>query len=328
MTKKVLAILLALAMVFSFAACGNNGGNDNPEKDPEPVAADKLVVKKGVTVPAFTVKINGVPITNDDMADYDVYEGSITSTNSSGTTSTVVFIGFKVTDMMKAAELTGTPGKLTATADDGYQVEWADGASENNMVAISKDGSQFKSYPWFIPCDSETTGDQLKGCAKIVIEGMTAPESRLADDEKKTEGGDVQLAAPDKQDKSDKVVFDAFSFKIDGKEIKNEDLAGLPIYKIAVQVLNKKGEVEDHSYTGYVMMDVFNKLGLNQSSIKAVCNDGYEAELGGGLVKNEYTLIAIECDKETGKDGTIWVAPCSSNESNAYVRLVVEIKTK
>ena len=37
------------------------------------------------------------------------------------------------------------------------------------------------------------------------------------------------------------------------------------------------------------------------------------------------TIIAIEKDKELGKDGTIWVAPCLETSSSAYCKLVVEI---
>lgn len=324
--KKVLAVLLAMIMVFSFAACG--GKSDGGKKDDTPAKDELLVEKKGVTIPAFEIKVGGVKITNEEMADYPIYEASVTSTNSSGTTSTVVYIGFKVNDAVKAAGLEGTAGKLTATADDGYAVEIENGASENNMIAISKDGTQFKSFPWFIPCDSETTGDQLKGCAKIEIEGMKAPAGADGSDPNAQQS--AELAPPDKQDKTDKMKdsLPDFNLKIDGNPVTKADLEGLSIYKIAVQVLNKKGEVVDHTYAGFILSDVLDKLGISAGSIKIVANDGYESELGGAMVKNEFTMIAVECDKEAGEDGTVWIAPCSSNESNAYSKLVVEIKTK
>ncbi len=84
------------------------------------------------------------------------------------------------------------------------------------MLAISKDGKKFKSSPWFVPCDSETTGDQLKGCVRIVIDGMKAPEGADMIDGS-SQGGDSDLADPDKQDKSDKGTFGDFMIKINGK---------------------------------------------------------------------------------------------------------------
>ena len=61
------------------------------------------------------------------------------------------------------------------------------------------------------------------------------------------------------------------------------------------------------------------------STVKAVANDGYEAELTADQAKSEYTIVAIEKDKELGEDGTIWVAPCEETSSKSYCKLVVEI---
>ncbi len=317
--KKVVALLLAVLMVFSLAACGKkqDGGKET----------SLLTEKKGVTVPAFEIGVNGVKVTNETMAEYPVYEATVKSTNSSGTESSVVYIGFKVNDLVKAAKLEGTAGKLTATADDGYAVEIENGANENNMLAISKDGKQFKSSPWFVPCDSETTGDQLKGCVRIVIDGMKAPEGAEMIDGA-GQGGESDLAEPDKQDKSDKVKFGDFMFKVNGREVRNADLEGVAIYKVAVQTLNKKGEVKDHTYTGFVLSDVLSKLGVEAGTITVVCSDGSTSEIGGGVVKNEYTILAVERDKETGENGTFWLAPCTSHDQSAYIKLVTELNTK
>ena len=44
--KKLLAILLALSMLFVFAACGDKGGNeDNTEKNDEKINAEDVVDK-------------------------------------------------------------------------------------------------------------------------------------------------------------------------------------------------------------------------------------------------------------------------------------------
>ena len=54
----------------------------------------------------------------------------------------------------------------------------------------------------------------------------------------------------------------------------------------------------------------------------------YESELTAEQATSEYTLIAIEKDKELGEDGTIWIAPCLETASSAYCKLVVEIIAK
>ena len=67
-------------------------------------------------------------------------------------------------------------------------------------------------------------------------------------------------------------------------------------------------------------------LGITDyTTVKAIANDGYESELTAEQAVSEYTIIAIEKDKETGEDGTIWVAPCLETSSSAYCKLVVEI---
>ncbi len=91
-------------------------------------------------------------------------------------------------------------------------------------------------------------------------------------------------------------------------------------------VENKNGETSESTYTGYMLFDVLKACGIDSpSSVKAIANDGYETELTPELASSEYTLVAIEKDKETGEDGTIWLAPCSETTASSYCKLVVEI---
>lgn len=318
--KKLLALLLVLVMVFTFAACGTQNGEDVQEQ-----AAFEEV--KGVTIPAFTVYVNGNPVTNDDMAAYPIYSIQVTTTNSSGTTTTPTYIGFKMTDVMEAAQLTDAYIYVTAIADDGYAVEFTDVADFSNMMlGISKDGTQFKALPWFCPCDSATTGDYLQGCENILF-NTTNEKPEI-----ETQKADVQegeYAGPDKQDKTDKVEFGDFSFKVNGNDVTNADLEGLSIFKVTAQATNSKGVTSEATYTGYVLADVLAAAGVTDySKVFAVANDGYENELTLEQAQSEYTIVAIEKDKETGEDGTIWVAPCEETSSGKYSKLVVEIKAE
>jgi len=350
-TKKILTLLLAAVMVLSLCACGKTAApaasssdakaeataapapaTEAPAAEAEATAEPakvEAVEVRGVTVPAFSITVNGIAVDNEMMAAYPVYSCEVTTTNSSGTVSTNTFAGFAVKDVLDAAGLTGQYIWLEATADDGYAVTYtaADLMDNTTLVAISRDGTQFKSSPWFAPCASVTTGDYLKGCVSILVNTVEgAPEITAAEKDDKGEEGELELtgAEPEKQDKTDKVTFGDYSFNVNGKAVTNADLEGLSIYKITVVTENSKGTRSESTYTGYLLSDVMAKLGLT-GSVKAVADDGYESELTGEQAASEYTLVAIEKDKETGKNGTIWVAPCAESSSSAYCKGVVEI---
>jgi len=332
--KKVLAILLALVMIFCLAACGsNNSGNkEDQKKEEQQQEESKVSVVKGVTIPEFAIHVCGVKITNEDMAAYDLYSYQADTVNSSGTAKSNVFIGFKMSDVIDAAGLTGTYGKLTATATDNYAVEYeGDILAENCFVAISKDGTQFKNGPWFAPCESGTTGDYLQDLAKIEIAGATAPADRVDNngETQKSEEGPSELAAPDVSDKTGKIEFNDFTFQVNGKDVTKADLEGLSIYKAKVTVQNSKGAISEVSYSGYVLKDVLAKCGIaNPSKVTVIANDGYESELSAEDIASDITLIAIEKDKAVSENGTVWVAPCNQQMSNAYGRDVVNIKAE
>ena len=342
-TKKLLALLLALVMVLALCACGGSAAPAEQPKaeQPAPAAEEPAPVEeapkapvaeevRGVTVPAFAITVNGIEVNNDMMAAYPVYSVEVTTTNSSGTVSTTTYAGFAMADVLDAAGLTEQYIWLEATADDGYAVEYTGDIMSNlTLLAINQNGTQFKSSPWFAPCASETTGDYLKGCVSILVNTKEeAPVIEVAEkpEEGEAEEGELELtgATPDKQDKTEKVTFGDYCFKINGSEVKNADLEGLSIYKIAVVTENSKGTRSESTYTGYLLSDVLAKLGLS-GTVKAVADDGYESELTAEQAASEYTLIAIEKDKETGENGTIWLAPCAESSSSAYCKNVTEL---
>lgn len=323
--KKFLTLLLALAMVFALCACGSSD-DTSPTADPNAKTGPEAKVVKGITIPEFTVMVNGKTVTQEMMAEYDLYSVEATSTNSSGTTSTKTYVGFAMKDVLKAAGLTENYIWLEATADDGYAVTYeGDIMADFTLLAITENGKQFSGAPWFAPCGSETTGDYLKNCVGILVNTEAKAPEGISNDP--AQGGAAgELGVPDKQDKTDKITFDAFSFKVNGKEVTNATLEGLSIYKVTVSTENSKGTVSENTYTGYVLSDVLKACGItNYKTVKAVANDGYASELTADQVASEFTIVAIEKDKALGDDGTIWVAPCTETSSKAYAKLVVEI---
>lgn len=308
--KKYLSLILALMLVFSLAACGSNDAGGSELKE-----------AVGVTIPAFSLNVNGTVVTDAEMADYPVYEVSATSTNSSGTESTCVYVGFSLKDVLDVAGVDEFE-TLTAIASDGYEVE-VDSAmalEPSTLVAISKDGEQMKDGPWFAPCTSATTGDYNKGVVAISIDGAEVDLNAA-----QNEDGEAG-ALPEIADKTDKVQFGDYSFKVNGTEVTNASLEGLHIYKIEVTTVNSKGSESTATYTGYKLADVLAAAGVDGATkVTVIANDGYEAELNPEYIGSDYTLVAIEKDKEVGEDGTIWVAPCESGSSGDYCKLAVEI---
>ena len=167
--KKILSMILVLALVLSLAACG--GAPAEPADVPEttvPAATNPAPVAeevKGVTIPNFAIMINGVKVDNVMMAAYPTYSVTANSINSSGTASTTTYVGFALTDVLAAAGLTENYIWLEATADDGYAIEVTGEivTAPTTLLAVTKNGEQFKVAPWFAPCSSGTGGASFLG---------------------------------------------------------------------------------------------------------------------------------------------------------------------
>ena len=317
--KKALSLALALILVLSLAACGGQQA-----AQPEGPSAEEV---KGVTIPAFSVTVNGVAVDQAAMAAYPLYSVQATSTNSAGTETTTTYVGFAMSDVLAAAGLSEAYVWLEATADDGYSVTVTGDAvaAPTTLLAMTKDGEPFSASPWFAPCASAVSGDYLKGCVSILVNTVEgAPEISVppAEDNDPTALGGL----PEILDRTDKVEFAPFSFLVNGAAVTNETLAGLSIYKITVGTTNKSGEASEATYTGYRLSDVLTACGLDAAAAVTVkANDGYETALAAELIGSEYTLVAIEKDKAVGDDGTIWLAPCSEGAASSYAKLVVEL---
>jgi len=322
--KKTISLVLSLMLILSLAACGNKAADEASG----PVAQEV----KGVTIPTFSVTVNGVAVDGTAMAAYPMYSVQATSTNSAGTESTTTYVGFAMKDVLAAAGLTEAYIWLEATADDGYAVTLTGDKvlADTTLLAMTQDGEPFATSPWLAPCASTTTGDYLKGCVSILVNTTeSAPEISAAPAASGSGDAAPTSELPEIQDKTDKVEFAAFSFLVNGTAVTNDTLKDLHIYKITVNVTNKAGEASESTYTGYKLAEVLKACGAESpASVKVKANDGYETELTAEQIASEYTLVAIEKDKETGEDGTIWVAPCAESSSSSYCKLVVEITAK
>ncbi len=140
---------------------------------------------------------------------------------------------------------------------------------------------------------------------------------------------DAPEGAPEIKDATGKFTVPEFTFKVNGKEIKNADMADASVYKITVETVNSKGNASEDTYGGYAIKDVLKVAGCEDATkIIAVCSDGYEAEYELTDDNAAYTLVAIEKNKEVGEDGTVFFAPCLETVTGKYAKMVVEIKAE
>lgn len=314
--KKILVLMMAV-MLMCLTACTNDTNQVSKET--------QIIEVKDVTVSEFEIKICGAKVTNKDLENYPLYKIHASSVNSSGTAHEVDYVGYRLKDLLDFVKVEAG-SKATIICTDGYQMDYeGDLSSDKLLIAISKNGESFKNGPWFAPCDSSTTGDYGQDLEKIEIDGTSSPLASSSKEETKEKEEISFPQDPVVEDKSDKIKFGDFSFKINGQEVVNSDLEGLKIFRITVVTKNSKDVVSQSKYSGYVLKDVLEKLNIQGNKVTAVALDAYKNELASEYFDDPLTIIAIEKDKEIGKDGSIWLAPCSDNTSGSYAREVVEL---
>ena len=125
---------------------------------------------------------------------------------------------------------------------------------------------------------------------------------------------------PEILDRTDKVEFAFYSFKVNGKEVTNDTLKDLKIYKITASVTNSTGNTAEEAYTGYRLSDVLAAAGavsythldvykrqtyyrgkLIQITIRAGAPNGNQGAAALGLGGNAQA-------SRTGKDGPVVLA--------------------
>lgn len=318
--KKLLTFVLIVMMSLTLVACSNKE---------ETVKGEETLIKEAekTDIPEFMVKICGAKISNKELETYPLYVGISKAKNSEGNERSNEYVGYRLSDVLEAAQITGDLGSAQIICTDGYEFTYeGDIKEEGVLLAITRDGELFKDGPWFAPIPSSTAGDFAQDLSKIELGGISSPLASSKDEKKEENTEEIAFPQdPVSEDKTDKITFADFSFKINGQVVTNADLDGLKIFRNTVVTKNSKDVVSQNKYSGYVLKDVLAKLNINGTKVKTIASDGYEAEYDQEIMNNDLTIIAIEKDKETGKDGTIWLAPCSENTSGKYAKEVVEI---
>ena len=185
--KKGLLFIISIIMATVLAACDTVPA---PEVPPEaaPVATEgrseeapapektggvsEAVIVDGVYIPAFSFMVEDSEITDADMSGIPVYSVETTSTNTYGTTTTRVYVGYAISDILAAAGVKDTFSTLVTLADDGYTVSVSKEVAmePTTLAAISEDEKLFKTGLWFAPCVSDVSPDYLRDLAIISLE--------------------------------------------------------------------------------------------------------------------------------------------------------------
>jgi len=157
--RNLLTIIVLIILIAGLAACGKPAGSG-------------AAIVEGAEIPAFSFMVQEAEITDADMAAYPVYSVETTSTNTYGTTTTRVYVGYAMSDILKAAGVTETFSTLVTLADDGYTVSVSKeiAMEQTTLAAISEDGKLFKKGLWFAPCSSDVSPDYLRDLALITVE--------------------------------------------------------------------------------------------------------------------------------------------------------------
>ena len=170
--KKLLSLILFLILSFSLVACAETEpAAEIPAAAPVENSVPAAEEVEGVTVPEFAFMINGVKVDHTMMAAYPLYSVVTNTVNNNGAAFTDTYVGFAIRDVYEAAGLTEDYVWLEATADDGYTITVTGDLvnADVTLLAVTKNGEQFKTSPWFAPCGSGTTGDYLKNMVSIQV---------------------------------------------------------------------------------------------------------------------------------------------------------------
>lgn len=131
-------------------------------------------VQGDVTVPPFTLSVDGTAYTEKDFADLTVYECKATSTNTYGSKTTYLYTGYRLSDVL--AKVGASPEKgVTAVCTDGYEVDLdakAAGAS-TTLVAFWRDGkpSAEAGTVFVVPCKDKDSPDYAKTVSGLLTNG-------------------------------------------------------------------------------------------------------------------------------------------------------------
>lgn len=193
--KKLAVLLCCLALVFAFAACGEEPATE----DPAATATDVTEPAEGtpaegeaalpeintpqaeITFNDFTIKVNDTEVTYADLKDCQIYkvkldnlltkDGTPATDKETGEPLVISYTGYKVADILAVAGVEGST--VYAVASDGFESEPYDLSVNPDylIIAVEKDKEQAADGTvYFAPCFEQMNGKYVKAVNELVVE--------------------------------------------------------------------------------------------------------------------------------------------------------------
>lgn len=298
--KKWLVLLLALALVLSFAACGATV--EAAEEAGEASEASAMVV----TVIAAEGELE-VDVAAQELSDKDFQ-----ATSSTGETKDMSVTGFDLLPYLEGegVDLSGVTS-YTLAASDGYSNEVAvSDISDGLWLCTANKGEALETVMSAVP--GGKTGAMVKDLISVTLNYGGAEEAAAE------EGVYVAVDAP-----IDAITMnegDQYFVKVfvgdERKSMTIEEIMALPAYEITLTKTNKEGVADTMTYTGFKWDDFLAALGMTAAdvtSVTFVCSDGYEADVEDlSLLNADGSILAYLGDGSQISEGAGYLWFCTN----------------
>lgn len=158
--SRITALVLVFALILSLAGCVRAKEVEGP-----------------VTVPPFTLNIDGTEYTETSFSGLPVYECSSTSKNRFGSEETYLYTGYTLADVLQTAGAAYENG-VTVVCSDGYEVDIdaKEAGAPTTLVAFLRDGkpSAEDGTVFVVPCKNKFSPDHAKTVTGILTQGSAA----------------------------------------------------------------------------------------------------------------------------------------------------------
>ena len=158
--SRLTALVLVFALILALAGCVRAKEVEGP-----------------VTVPPFTLSIDGTEYTETSFAGLPVYECSSTSENRLGNEETYLYTGYCLADVLKTAGAAYDDG-VTVVCSDGYEVDMdaKEAGASTTLVAFFRNGkpSAEAGTVFVVPCKNKFSPDHAKAVTGILTQGAAA----------------------------------------------------------------------------------------------------------------------------------------------------------
>lgn len=301
--KKFLVLLLALALVLSFAACGAN-------EEPAEEAAEETAEASDMVVTIVTAD-GEIEV---DVAAQDISDKEFQATSSTGETKDMSVSGFDLLAFLESegVDVSGVTS-YTLSASDGYSNEVAAADITDGLwLCTANKGEALEAVMSAVP--GGATGSMVKDLTTITLNyGVEEGPAVVAE-----EGVYVPVDAP-----ADAITMnegDQYFVKVfvgdERKSMTIDQIMELPAYDITLTKTNKEGVADTMTYTGFKWDDFLAAIDMTAADVESVtfvCSDGYESDVADlSLLNADGSILAYLGDGAQMNEGAGYLWFCTN----------------